>query len=144
MTCSLQAKRDSVGFKLVTDELKKLYGKEPLLKRTGGSVNAFADFHEILGLESYSFGFGDSDGYIHAPDERFRLSRYCRFSFSHSYLPMFVIGIESIECANLADIYVHACSYISTYDSLHMGQDAYVSMILQAAETFGTTTKDEL
>ena len=101
-----------MGFKLVTDELKKLYGKEPLLKRTGGSVNAFADFHEILGLESYSFGFGDSDGYIHAPDERFRLSRYCRFSFSHSYLPMFVIGIESIECANLTFMYMRVRIYL--------------------------------
>ena len=45
----------------------KLYGKEPLLKRTGGSVNAFADFKKDLNLESYSFGFGDMDGYIHAP-----------------------------------------------------------------------------
>ena len=64
-----------MGFNLVKDELVKLYGKEPLFERTGGSVNAVAHFHEVLGLESYSFGFADGDGYVHAPDERFRLSR---------------------------------------------------------------------
>ena len=30
-------------------------------------MNAFADFKKDLNLESYSFGFGDMDGYIHAP-----------------------------------------------------------------------------
>ena len=34
--------RTSAGFNLVREELTKLYGKPPLLKRTGGSVNAFA------------------------------------------------------------------------------------------------------
>ena len=72
---SNQTVRDSVGFQLVKEELTKLYGKEPLFERTGGSVNAVAHFHEVLGLESYSFGFADGDGYVHAPDERFRLSR---------------------------------------------------------------------
>ena len=34
-----EASRDSVGFQLVKDELTNLYGKPPLLKRTGGSGN---------------------------------------------------------------------------------------------------------
>ena len=63
-------------------------------------------------------------------------------SLTHIYLCL--SSASRASNAQIADIYVHACSYISTYDSLHMGQDAYVSMILQAAETFGTTIKDEL
>ena len=66
--------RDSIGFQLVTEELTKLYGSQPALKRSGGSVNAMADFHEVVGLETYSFGFGDRDNFVHAPDERFRTS----------------------------------------------------------------------
>ena len=65
-------------------------------------------------------------------------------SLTHIYLCLSSASRASNAQIAHADIYVHACSYISTYDSLHMGQDAYVSMILQAAETFGTTIKDEL
>ena len=89
------AVRDSIAFKLVESELTKLFGKEPLLKRSGGSVNAFADFHTITELECYSFGFGEPDSYGHAPDERFRLS------------------------------------------SLHRGQRAYLSIIMEAAQILG-------
>ena len=73
-----KSRTDSVGCKLVLDELRKLYGIAPQLRREGGSINAMAYFHEILGLETYSFGFGEPDGYIHAPDERVRLSNLHR------------------------------------------------------------------
>ncbi len=88
------AVRDSIPAKLVESVLTKLFGKEPLLMRSGGSVNAFAQFQEA-GLECYSFGFGEPDGFTHAPDERFRLS------------------------------------------SLHRGQRAYLSIIMEAAQTLG-------
>lgn len=50
--------RHSTYFKLAKEELTRLYKKEPFIDRAGGSVNAFADFHEILSLESISYGFG--------------------------------------------------------------------------------------
>ena len=65
--------RESLGYGLVKDVLTDLYGKEPAVARSGGSVNAYADFVEILGLNSISFGFGGMDSYLHAPDERFRI-----------------------------------------------------------------------
>ena len=68
-----KAPRHSEVFKLVKSELTSLFGKEPVLMRAGGSVNAFADFHEIASLESISFGFGATDSMQHAVDERFRL-----------------------------------------------------------------------
>ena len=89
--------RDTKGFQLVTEELLKAYGVEPVFKREGGSINAVTKFHEVIGLETYSFQFSDIDSSCHAPDERFRLS------------------------------------------SLHRGQKAYLSMILNASTLFGTT-----
>ena len=65
--------RDSPAFELARRELTKVFGKEPILQRVGGSVNAFADFH-AAGIESISFGFGAPDSFQHAPDERMRLS----------------------------------------------------------------------
>ena len=64
-------------------------------------MNAFADFHEIVGLESYSFGFGNPDSYGHAPDERFRL------------------------------------------ESLQLGQRAYLSIIMKAANAFSKSNNDK-
>ena len=65
--------RDSLGFSLVKDVLTDVFGEEPQLGRAGGSVNAYADFVDILKLNSVSFGFGMTDSYQHAPDERFRV-----------------------------------------------------------------------
>merc|ERR1712178_317580 len=69
-----KADRKSIGFELVKEALTELYGVEPYLMRSGGSVNAFADFHEIVNLESLSYGFGAGDSYQHAPNDRMRFS----------------------------------------------------------------------
>lgn len=68
-----KADRESMGFSIASDVLSELYNASPQLSRTGGSVNAFADFYEILKLECVSFSFGASDSFQHAPDERMRL-----------------------------------------------------------------------
>jgi len=90
-----ESPRDSPAFELARRELTRLFGTEPTLRRVGGSVNAFADFHDILGIQSISYGFGAPDSFQHAPDERMRLY------------------------------------------SLHLGQRAYVSLILKAARLYG-------
>ena len=87
--------RTSSGFALAKEVLTSIYDAQPKLSRSGGSVNAYADFSEVLQLNSISFGFGTVDSYQHAPDERFRL------------------------------------------ESLHLGQRAYLKMMIAAAKKYG-------
>ena len=47
-----KANRESLGYNLAEEVLYDVYGKDPVLTRSGGSVNAFADFSEILQLEN--------------------------------------------------------------------------------------------
>ena len=91
---AFKANRESLGFNVAQEVLYDVYGKEPVLTRTGGSVNAFADFSEILQLENVSFGFGASDSYQHAPDERMRLESL--YFGQHAYLSMW-LTIASIS-----------------------------------------------
>jgi len=99
-----KAPRHDAAFALVEEELTRLFGVPPVLERSGGSVNAFDEFHSILGIESISFGFGAQDSHQHAVDERMRLA------------------------------------------SIHAGQRAYVSLILNANALFSASLdpKDEL
>ena len=87
-----KANRESLGFSLVKDVLTELFDKEPSLVRTGGSVNAYADFSEILDLECVNYAFGASDSHQHAPDERMRLESI-RFG-QHAYLMVMKAAIE--------------------------------------------------
>ena len=87
-----KADRKSLGYNLAEEVLFKLYGKDPVLTRSGGSVNAFADFAEILQLENVFFGFGASDSYQHAPDERMRLDSL--YFGQHAYLEMWMTAAD--------------------------------------------------
>ena len=87
--------RDSLGYGLVKNVLTDLYGKEPGVARSGGSVNAYADFIEILGLNSISFGFGGMGAYLHAPDERFRVSDL--YLGQQAYLKVILAAAEAYE-----------------------------------------------
>ncbi len=58
--------------------LRTLYGREPYLERTGGSVPITTSFKDILGIYTVSYGFGLPDERIHSPNEFFRLSSFRR------------------------------------------------------------------
>jgi acetylornithine deacetylase/succinyl-diaminopimelate desuccinylase-like protein len=60
------------------DVLRELYGREPYLERTGGSVPVTTFFHNILGVYTVSFGFGLPDERVHSPNEFFRKSSFGR------------------------------------------------------------------
>ena len=87
-----KADRNSLGFSLVKSVLTDIFGQEPELARAGGSVNAYADFFELLQLNSISFGFGMTDSYQHAPDERFRLQSF--HMGQRAYLKMMAAAAE--------------------------------------------------
>lgn len=58
--------------------LEELYGRPPLLVRTGGTVPVLELFERHLGVHTVTFGFGLPDENIHAPNEFFRLSSFRR------------------------------------------------------------------
>ena len=59
------------GLNAAADAFEKVYGKEPLFSREGGSIPIVADFKKILGAESILMGFGLDSNAIHSPNEHF-------------------------------------------------------------------------
>jgi acetylornithine deacetylase/succinyl-diaminopimelate desuccinylase-like protein len=64
---------DSIGMKAATAAIKKVYKRETLFTREGGSIPVVADFQQILGVEAVLLGFGLPDDNLHAPNEKFDL-----------------------------------------------------------------------
>jgi len=53
--------------------LKKLYGREPLISRCGGTIPICSLFLETLGVYTVIFAFSHEDENLHSPNEFFRL-----------------------------------------------------------------------
>lgn len=70
--------RDHPGLAAARDVLSSLYGKEPYLERSGGSVPVTTLFQRYLDTYTVSFGFGLPDERVHSPNEFFRKSSYRR------------------------------------------------------------------
>ena len=58
--------------------LKALYGKEPYVARTGGTIPVCGSFLKFLGAHLVNFAFGLEDENLHAPDEFFRIGSFKR------------------------------------------------------------------
>ncbi len=67
---------DHWGNRAASAVLKEMYGREPYQTRSGGSIPITGVFQEQLGVDTISFGFGNEDENIHAPDEFFRLASF--------------------------------------------------------------------
>jgi len=66
------------GLKAAGKAFEKVYGKEPLYSREGGSIPIVADFKKILGAESILMGFGLDSNAIHSPNEHFLMKDFYR------------------------------------------------------------------
>ncbi len=66
-----------------TRALKKVWGKETVFIRSGGSIPIVGDFERHLKIPTVMMGFGLPDDNLHAPNEKFHLANFYR-------------GIESI------------------------------------------------
>lgn len=51
--------------------LRHLYEREPLMKRSGGSIPALGFFKQHLGVDTTTFAFGHAGNSVHAPNEHF-------------------------------------------------------------------------
>lgn len=69
---------DNVYLRAACDVLREVYGHEPYLERTGGSVPVTTFFKDELGVYAIGFGFGLPDERLHSPNEFFRVSSFRR------------------------------------------------------------------
>ena len=66
-----------------TEAMQRVFGRETVFVRGGGSIPVIGDFIRVLGMPALIMGFGLPDDNLHAPNEKFNLSNFHR-------------GIESI------------------------------------------------
>ncbi|MBV8632354.1 MAG: dipeptidase [Silvibacterium sp.] len=74
---------DNPYIQAATRALKKVWGKDTVFIRSGGSIPIVGDFERHLKIPSVLMGFGLPDDQIHAPNEKFHIANFYR-------------GIESI------------------------------------------------
>ncbi len=70
--------RSNVAHLAVTDVLKELFGKEPLVVRSGGTVPATGIFQDELGIDTATLGWSQPGSGAHAPNEWYRIEDYYR------------------------------------------------------------------
>ncbi|HVW77337.1 MAG TPA: dipeptidase [Alloacidobacterium sp.] len=74
---------DNEYIKAATVALKKIWNKDTVFIRSGGSIPIVGDFERHLKIPTVLMGFGLPDDNLHAPNEKFHLANFYR-------------GIESI------------------------------------------------
>jgi len=70
--------REHPGNQAARATLRELYGKEPYVIRTGGTIPVSGIFLKYLNAHMVNFAFGLNDENIHAPDEFFRVNSFKR------------------------------------------------------------------
>jgi acetylornithine deacetylase/succinyl-diaminopimelate desuccinylase-like protein len=69
---------DFYGVKAAAKAFEKVYNKEVLFSREGGSIPIVADFKKVLGVNSILMGFGLTKDALHSPNESFSLKDFHR------------------------------------------------------------------
>lgn len=65
-------------YQAVTDTLTELYGKDPVIVRSGGTVPATGIFQDELGLETITMAWAQDGSKAHAPNEWYSIPDYLR------------------------------------------------------------------
>jgi len=58
--------------------MSRVFGKDPLFTREGGSIPPVETFSRVMGMPAVLAGFGLPDDRIHAPNEKFTLDMYAK------------------------------------------------------------------
>lgn len=61
-----------------TSAVKKVWGKAPVLSRSGGTISVVEQFQKRMGVPIILMGFGLPDDDIHAPNEKISLPQFFR------------------------------------------------------------------
>lgn len=75
--------RENLFTQAATRVLRRVFQRDPVFVRSGGSIPVVSEFNSHLNIPSVLMGFGLPDANVHAPNENLQLSNYYR-------------GIESI------------------------------------------------
>lgn len=67
---------DHAGYVAASKAIEKVYGKEAVPYRSGGSIPIVTEFEKILGIKTILLGFGLESDAIHSPNENFSLDRF--------------------------------------------------------------------
>ncbi len=59
-----------------TEAMRRVFGKETVFVRGGGSIPIVGDFERNLGIPTLLMGFGLPDDNLHAPNEKFNLANF--------------------------------------------------------------------
>ncbi|HEX4155300.1 MAG TPA: dipeptidase [Acidobacteriaceae bacterium] len=69
---------DNAYIRAAKEAMAKVFGKETVFVRGGGSIPIVGDFTRELGLPTVMMGFGLPDDNLHAPNEKFHLANFHR------------------------------------------------------------------
>jgi len=78
--------RSNVAHRAVTDVLEEMFGKEPLVVRSGGTVPATGIFKDELGIDTATLGWSQPGSGAHAPNEWYRIGDYYRGRIGYAAL----------------------------------------------------------
>jgi len=70
--------RDSLPVRAASQALQDVWGKKPVLTRTGGTIPIVGLVQDVLGSDSLLLGFGLPDDNLHAPNEKMHLPNFYR------------------------------------------------------------------
>ncbi len=80
---------DIPAYKATAMAIEKVYGREPIPVRSGGSIPIIAAFEKILGTKSILMGFGLESDAIHSPNENYPLKNFFKGIEAISYFYSF-------------------------------------------------------
>ena len=90
---SFRARTQQQGAPACSQGSGRLYGREPIYVRSGGSVPITAVFQQILGADTVSFAFSEHGSNAHAPNEWFRVANLA-IGRRGNYLLLEALGAE--------------------------------------------------
>lgn len=67
---------DSPAVQAAAEALEKVFSKETIFARTGGTIPVVSTFQKLLEADVVLVGFGNQDDRIHSPNEKFDLASY--------------------------------------------------------------------
>ncbi|MCB0807309.1 MAG: dipeptidase [Bacteroidales bacterium] len=67
---------DLPAYKAAEKAFEKVYNKQPVPVRSGGSIPIISTFEEVLGIKSVLMGFGLESDAIHSPNENYPLKQF--------------------------------------------------------------------
>jgi acetylornithine deacetylase/succinyl-diaminopimelate desuccinylase-like protein len=70
--------RSNIAHLAVTDVLRDLFGAEPVVVRSGGTVPATGIFRDELGIDTATLGWSQPGSGAHAPNEWYRIEDFLR------------------------------------------------------------------